>query len=124
MEAGFEAFIDGLGNFIGWLIIGMVAAIVGAGRWMVQSVKGAKDDVEDLEGDVRKLAERQREHKERIESNQERLDEMQRFMVGPEDDPGNVGLLEGVHKLDQKVDELNDKMDRYHQDAQTKQDDD
>ena len=114
MEAGIEAFIDGLGDFIGWILAGVATVMVVSGRWLVQSVTDAMDDVEELEADVRELAEHQREHKERIESNQERLDEFQRYITGPEADPGNVGLLEGVHELDKKVDQLNDKMDRYH----------
>ena len=124
MEAGIEAFIDGLGDFIGWVLAGVATLMIVTGRWMVRSITDAKDDVEGLEEDVRELAEHQREHKERIESNQERLDEMHRFMVGPEADPGNVGLLEGVHDLDKKVDELNEKMDRYHEDAANASDDD
>ncbi|WP_135535388.1 hypothetical protein [Halostella pelagica] len=109
-----DALIDGLGNFVGFVIIGPVAAAVEAARRLrkhIKTNKGRSTENADRLDSVEKTVQ---QHGDRLDRTEDVLETHTLRLTGDDDDPTNPGALESINNLAKQVDHLEEQVEENH----------
>jgi hypothetical protein len=104
---GLSALIDGLGNFVGWLLITPAAAAAEAGRRLWRRTNDNADRVDDVEKHLELGADQTRleRHDARITQLEDMADHQQRALYGDPKDPEDAGMRGEVHDIHAALDD-------------------
>jgi len=93
----FDILESAVSDFLGWVLVSLVGAAVAAG-WKFHQLRVR---VAQLERELR-----MNEDPTRLESQEEAIERFARWFEGDPSDPADVGLLEQVHDIDRKLDDI------------------
>ena len=112
--ASINALIDGLGNFIGWILASTIGTVATAVAWVIRQTIRNKDGIDENERSISDLEDeteisnnptRLESHEERMERQQNDIAELKGYFTGDSNDPNNPGLLSEVHDIKQHLDD-------------------
>ena len=101
-----RSVVDGLGNFIGAVFIGIAGATVELYR-RIRENSQRLDQLEE-ETEIENDPTRMERHESRMQSQEDTLNRIERYLVGDKDDPSSEGLLTEVHEIHDTVREQDD----------------
>lgn len=107
-----DAIIDGLGNLVGFIVITPLAATGEALRRVNGRTKKNKERSKDNRARSKGNESRLDAVEDTVEGHAELLKSQTLRLTGDDDDPNNPGLLETVHRMDQKTEKMDKKVDR------------
>ena len=106
-----EPLLDGLGDFISWLIIAPIAALVEAGRRVRYRLRSLDDRVDEVEKHLGLNSEgkpRLAEHEEQMAELRQMARHQERALYGDPQDPQDEGMRGEVHSIHDQISEERD----------------
>jgi len=105
-----DAIVSGVGNFLGWVLIGLGSAILSIAAYAVRQTYLNQRRIADLEDEteIRKDPTRLEDHEHRMSEQERHIRDLKEYFTGDPDDPSNPGLLSEIHEIKQQLEDKND----------------
>ena len=100
-----DAIVSGVGEFLGWVLIGLGSAILSIAAYAVRQTYQNQQRIADLEDEteIRKDPTRLEDHEQRMTEQQRHIMELKEYFTGDPDDPNQPGLLSEIHEIKQQL---------------------
>jgi len=105
-----DAIVSGVGEFLGWVLIGLGSAILSIAGYAVRQTHRNVQRIADLEDEteIRSDPTRLEDHEQRMTRQQQDIADLKRYFTGDPDDPSQPGLLSEIHEIKNRLEDGDD----------------